>query len=389
VQLIVPKKLRRAVPSSVGSFTFETTTGLWIEQVSGFPSSQQQTLVGTINALGTWNADQILDTTCIRVIAECGCPEAADPTFYVSGQGIDYAHSFTTQNDPCVNVKNNATVLLTPADTAFQPAQITTPSTVANCNSVGGCKDVKFHCPTQAILDDPLTVIQEPPWWRAFGFPTADPAFDTTWKQSRVDVDGLGSLTLQLDTCNGTCFGEGYESGQYQTTCYYGYGTYEATFSAAKGAGLVTSFFIFTNEPRHDEIDFEILGRPATDVGCSSSQTAVQTNYFVNGDGLNHEDITCLDYDAFTTSKTYRFVWSADGIEWFADKDNDGVMDSIRKLSLSNGDPGPFPTQPGKMFVNLWAVDNQSGAANTFGTFNYNTTTQPIKAWYDHIAYTP
>jgi endo-1,3-1,4-beta-glycanase ExoK len=230
----------------------------------------------------------------------------------------------------------------------------------------------------------------------ASGFPTTDPAFDTTWQQSQVAVDGLGSLTLQLDQCSTTltppCFNEGFRSGQYQTTCYYGYGTYEATFRAAKGPGLVTSFFTFTNEPRHDEIDFEILGRPIkSSDGCSSSaQGVLQTNYFVDGDGSLHEQITCLEYDPFTTSKTYRFVWSADGIEWFADADNDGMMESIRKLSLIGGDQGPFPTQPGKMFVNLWAIDNQSsGAVSAFGTFDFNTTPQPIMAWYDHITYTP
>ena len=65
-------------------------------------------------------------------------------------------------------------------------------------------------------------------------------------------------MTIKLD--NQYSHGKPYTSGEYRTNNTFSYGTFETNMKAAKGDGLVTSFFLYTGSP-WDEIDVEILGK--------------------------------------------------------------------------------------------------------------------------------
>src|SRR3712207_6405762 len=83
-------------------------------------------------------------------------------------------------------------------------------------------------------------------WHKADGWTNGNP-FNVGWRADHVTF-ASGFMSLRLDTtpCPSGCSNKPYASGEYRTTDTYGYGKYETRFKAAKGSGLVTSFFTYT-----------------------------------------------------------------------------------------------------------------------------------------------
>lgn len=121
-----------------------------------------------------------------------------------------------------------------------------------------------------------------------------------------------------------------------------GHGTYGARLRAARGAGLVTGFFVYTGPAygtRHDEIDIEILGKDPTRAVLSC---------FV--DGKRRSQAQPLGFDASGGWHDYAFDWAPGRVAWFADG---------RLLWERRGAPDTMPSVPGRVFVNLWAADRR------------------------------
>ena len=169
------------------------------------------------------------------------------------------------------------------------------------------------------------------------------------------------TLTLDNATCPTGCSGKPYASGEYRTLDVYGYGKFETRMKAAKGSGIVTSFFIYNQSPWH-EIDVEILGKDTTQI---------QTNYFTDGVG-GHETLLHLGFDASADFHNYAIVWSASSIKWYVDD----VL-----IHTETGTRGPLPTVPGKVMVNLWPG---TGVDSWLGPFSYSG---PLNAQYKWIQY--
>ena len=395
VELVVPESL--SPPETVGSYSFEAASGLWVE-VGAFQLTQRRRLATTLpTLLPPWNADDPLITTCIQVTADCSCSGSSTTGFSVQGQAVNY--SFTALKDECVNVKTNDTLALTPNNPPMNPVavEITTPSTITDCNTPSACRKVTFHCPSPLQVIAPLATLTSclglTDWYCADGYANDDDEFGVFWEDQQITF-GSGTMMLGLQPCSpsnpSNCDGKSYEAAQFQSTCYYGYGMYEAKFQAAAGSGVVTSFFTYTGPedgPRQDEIDIEIFGRPPADVGCpANSLSALQTNYFVNGVVAGSEVIHCLQYDARQQARRYGFDWQPNSITWYADLNNDGDLldptDVIRTVTA-----GPLPTQPGKIMVNMWAASTDAGAVAWLGSFN--NADSPYVAIYHDIRYTP
>ncbi|MBV9496393.1 MAG: family 16 glycosylhydrolase [Acidobacteria bacterium] len=195
------------------------------------------------------------------------------------------------------------------------------------------------------------------------------------------------SLTLTLNDRDATgapcdpvttnCSAQSFASAEYKTFCYHGYGTYTATITPPQqpSSGTVTGFFTYTdgndgtvganNTAWHDEIDIELLGRApqpgdsAAFGSCAGTPLIVQANYFVKGVG-NHEKAFCLPFGTYT----YSFAWTAGSIVWsFSDSNGSHVLHQVDCMTT------PCPTQPGRVFMNLWA--NTTGDA-WVGPFTYN-----------------
>lgn len=161
--------------------------------------------------------------------------------------------------------------------------------------------------------------------------------FNCGWKPDHVTFAD-GQMTIKLD--NQSSHGKPYTSGEYRTNNKYHYGTFETNMIAAKGDGLVSSFFTYTDNP-WDEIDVEILGKDTT---------KVQFNYYVNGQG-GHEKLVDLGFDAAYGYHKYKIEWGPGWINWY--------VDGKWKYGVNNtGMNAPYgaamPSHDMQIMVNLW-----------------------------------
>ena len=170
-----------------------------------------------------------------------------------------------------------------------------------------------------------------------------------------------GFMTLELD--NTPSSGKSYSGGEYRTIERFSYGRFETRMKAAKGSGIVSSFFTYTGSP-WDEIDVEILGK-------NTSQA--QLNYYVNGTG-GHEKMIDLGFDASAGFHTYAIDWQPNSISWY--------VDGVLKHTVT-GSTSTLPSHPMQIMMNLW---NGIGVDGWLGSFHYSA---PMYASYDYVTYAP
>lgn len=212
-------------------------------------------------------------------------------------------------------------------------------------------------------------------WLKADGWKNGSP-FDNAWLAENITFDN-GIMDIRLDD-NATS-GEPYASGNYQSTGFYGYGCYEASFKPVAVPGVVSSFFIFAGpfdnggNGSHNEIDIEFLG-------YDTSQ--FQVNWWANDDSYTagHEYIIGLGFDAANEFHRYGFKWTSTGINWFVDGE------FVYQVSDSPSDPTPKATESlQKVMMNVWPVDDT--AASWAGPFTYpGTPLHGLYDWVRHIA---
>ena len=123
---------------------------------------------------------------------------------------------------------------------------------------------------------------------------------DTIWSRDAVHYDPVdGALVLSFYPAeNGT--GKHHESGEVQRPGRTSYGRYEVVMTAARGEGVISSFFTYTGphfETPHDEIDFEFLG---------GDTTKVLLGTFVNGEKFSGHSVN-LGFDAAEGPHLYAF----------------------------------------------------------------------------------
>ena len=181
--------------------------------------------------------------------------------------------------------------------------------------------------------------------------------FDCYWYNENIAFDG-GNMTLSITDDKHR--GYGYAAGEYRTNADYGFGYISASIKAAKCDGVVTSLFTYTNNPRWDEIDIEILGKDTT---------KVQFNYYTNGVG-GHEYMHELGFDASQGFHEYAFLWTRESIIWFVD--GKAVYKATRDI----------PQYAGKIMVNLW---NGIGVDDWLKPFD--SSKLPVTAQYKWIGY--
>ena len=204
-------------------------------------------------------------------------------------------------------------------------------------------------------------------WSMADGWANGDP-FDCGWEADNVTFNS-GVMSLTLDNVSCPCSGRPYASGEYRSNGFYQYGTYTVRMKAVDHDGVVSSFFIYTDEwddgNPWDEIDIEIIGKDTT---------KLQTNYYTNGVG-GHESYIDLGFDAAAAFHTYSIEWMPDYIKWYVDGD----------LKLTeDGSHGALPTTPGRIMMNFWP--GTDSVNDWLGDFVY---TDPLTAQYDSVSFEP
>lgn len=204
--------------------------------------------------------------------------------------------------------------------------------------------------------------------WYVAAYKIKKQSFRTLWSRKALHRDPEdGALVLTLSPALPST-GKLHQSGEVQRRKPTSYGRYEVVMTAARGEGIISSFFTYTgphfNNP-HDEIDFEFLGRDTTKVWL---------NRFVDGQKLPGQWLD-LGFDAADAPHLYTFDWQPDSLTWYVDG-----QEFLRVTS----DEVAIPTTPQKIYFNVWG--GGKGQANWSGTAPENARTT---ARYYCVSYRP
>jgi len=236
-----------------------------------------------------------------------------------------------------------------------------------------GARKVVRPPPAQGDFVDHLDFYDTSRWLKADGWSNGPP-FDNGWLADHVEFM-YSFMDLRLDDT--ATRGEPYASGHYQTTGFYGYGCFEASFVPVAESGVVTSFFTFAGpfdnggNGHVNEIDIEFLGYDTAQF---------QANFWTNDDDWSngHETVIELGFDASQDFHRYGIRWTSSGIEWFVD----GEL--VYDVSDSTAEPTPKATDSlQKIMMNVWPVDDT--ASKWAGTFTYPG--KALHGIYDWVRY--
>jgi endo-1,3-1,4-beta-glycanase ExoK len=187
------------------------------------------------------------------------------------------------------------------------------------------------------------------------------------WSARNIKLEP-GALALSLTRHEGA--DNRFACAEVQTNRKYGHGMYEVRMRPAASPGLVTAFFTYTGAPhgsRHDEIDFEFLGK---------DRAAVQLNYFAAGQGKN-EKIVKFAFDATASMNDYAFEWLPDSLRWFV---NGELVHEVMR------EPGqPFPEEPSKIILSIW---NGQGRNMEQWLGRFPEPDGALAATYEYVAFT-
>jgi hypothetical protein len=156
VRIPIPRDLVDGAPRSTSSFTFDPSTGQWIEE--GTFTLDGLVYTGTIDRTDwSWNADDPMDTTCMtfKVVRpwQGNLPEA---NAHVVATGVNYASVSSGYTDAnglvCLLVKRNAPIQVQAFSTQVQN-YVSVPVTITSPNVASGAADCgnPVTCPLTTI----------------------------------------------------------------------------------------------------------------------------------------------------------------------------------------------------------------------------------------------
>ncbi|RAL52616.1 hypothetical protein DM860_007384 [Cuscuta australis] len=182
-----------------------------------------------------------------------------------------------------------------------------------------------------------------------------------TWAADHIKyINGGQSVDLVLDRNSGTGF-------QSKNSYLFGHFNMRMKLVGGDSAGVVTAFYLSSNNAEHDEIDFEFLGNR------TGQPIILQTNVFTGGQG-NREQRIYLWFDPTTGFHDYAVLWNMYMIVFLVDNVPIRVFKNSKDLGLK------FPFyQPMKLYSSLWSADDW---ATRGGLEKTDWSKAPFKASY-------
>ncbi|KAL6201278.1 hypothetical protein ACLB2K_024992 [Fragaria x ananassa] len=185
--------------------------------------------------------------------------------------------------------------------------------------------------------------------------------FDLTWGDHRAKIlDGGNLLTLSLDQISGSGF-------QSKREYLFGRIDMQLKLVAGNSAGTVTAYYLSSQGPNHDEIDFEFLGN------LSGDPYIVHTNVYTQGKG-DREQQFHLWFDPTKNFHTYSILWNPQRIIFLVDNTPIRVFNNEEAIGVG------FPKkQPMKLYSSLWNADQW---ATRGGLIKTDWSKAPFTAYY-------
>jgi len=173
-----------------------------------------------------------------------------------------------------------------------------------------------------------------------------DPAiaenFETNFKDGKDAVKGWKQTAGALEFVDAGAEFTVKKTGDaptIQSEGYLHFGYVEVTMKAAKGAGIVSSIVLESDDL--DEVDWEFIG---------SETSKAQMNYFGKGNTTTYDRMIKADVSNIEEMHRYALNWTADALTWIIDDA------PIRTLKFEEANGGKnFPQTPCNVRIGIWA----------------------------------